>query len=496
MSTFLLTRRFSVPGPLRALALAVAAGAVGVLCGPLASSHYGIDVAAALVAVPIVAYLWPRPLPSLLVLLAVMSVPGYGEIPRLPMPGHPPVNVADLLLAVIVGGTLWRRPWRRWPVPIRRFAAALALLLIVAVIPTVTLAVHGHTAFRDAILGYKNLVYLVAGLTVALELSGRQWRALLNAATAVAAVIAVGSIAAAASGSVQNVLNNIDAASVASLGADNVTRIRLPGLFFVYAMVIPTLVMVMLWRDRWRAVRAGALVLMLGAVAVSLNRNMYFGGAAAVLITLLLAGARLRQRVVLSLFVVVAVGAAVASFAVLPAVTHQFTQRAQSALTPKVLGSGSAQARGDEYRHALQEVSRHPWTGVGWYQNYGSYVYSTPRIGVEDLYLDLATDLGIPTALVFLLIPGLVLSYGLRRVTRIRNREDRALLAAAIGSVIAMLLSCLVGTYLQDLETTLMFGVVCGCVLGAVVRADARARADAPALEAADALAPIAFGAS
>jgi O-antigen ligase len=463
-----------VPAPVRAVVLAITAAGIGALCGPLATSHYGIDVAAALVAFPIVVYLWPRPLPCLLLLVAVMSFAGYGSIPRVHTPGNAPVNFADVLLAVAVGGTLWRRPWRRWPPSIRRFAAALALLLAVAIIPTVALAVHGHAAFREALLGYKNLVYLLAALTVALELSGRQWRLLLNAAVALAAVIALASLAAAASGSIANVFNSLNSDAVLTLGTGGVARIRLPGLFFVYAMAIPTLVMVLLWGDRWRAARAGALALMLGAVAVSLNRNMYYGGGAAVLITVLLAGARFRQRFVLTLFALVAVGAAVVSLAVLPAVTAQVTQRAQSALTTNVLSSGSAQARSDELAHALHAVSQHPWTGVGWFQSYGSYVYGTPRIGVEDLYLHLATDLGIPAAAVFLLVPGVALGVGLRRVNRIRDRGDRALVAAGIGSVIAMLLSCLVGSYLQDVDTTLMFGVVCGCLLAAAVRADRR----------------------
>jgi hypothetical protein len=68
------------------------------------------------------------------------------------------------------------------------------------------------------------------------------------------------------------------------------------------------------------------------------------------------------------------------------------------------------------------------------------------------------------------------------------TRASESLVAAGIGALMALLLSCLVGAYLQDVGTTLMFGVTCGCLLAAVMRtyrppevAVASATATAPA---------------
>jgi O-antigen ligase len=254
-----------------------------------------------------------------------------------------------------------------------------------------------------------------------------------------------------------------------ALGATS--RIRLPGLFLVYAMTIPTLVLVLLVKDRWRSLRIVALALMVGAIAVSLNRNMYFGGVAGLLVTLLAGGGRLRYRFLISAVTIAAIVAVVVQSTVAPAVTAEIGTRAKSALSSQVLSTRSAQTRSDEFSNALTSIAHHPWTGVGWFQNYGSYELGVPRLGVEDWYLHLATDLGIPVALAFLLIPAVLLSYGLGRARRAAAPLDRALVAAGMGALVALLLSCLVGSYLQDPNSMTAFGFACGFLLSAALRA-------------------------
>ncbi len=84
----------------------------------------------------------------------------------------------------------------------------------------------------------------------------------------ISAIVAILSILAAASGAVGHALTNFDATAVLAASADTTigttSRIRLPGLFLVYAMTIPTLVMVLLIKDKWRSMRLVALVLMVG----------------------------------------------------------------------------------------------------------------------------------------------------------------------------------------------------------------------------------------
>jgi hypothetical protein len=348
-------------------------------------------------------------------------------------------------------------------------------MLALALIPTIILVLHGHSPARDALAGYKDLLFITIGLTVALELPGRLWWPVVNGAIVVSAIVAVLSILAAASGAIGHVLTNFDATAVLAASADTLvgttSRIRLPGLFLVYAMMIPTLVMVLLIRDKWRLMRLIALVLMVAAVAVSLNRNMYFGGAAGLLVTLLVGGPRLRHRFLIAGAIVAAMIAIAVQSALAPSVTAEVAARAQSALSTNVLQSSSLTDRADEFSHALTSIAHHPWFGVGWFQNYGSYAGPAPRLGVEDWYLHIATDLGLPVAIAFLVLVGMLLTYGVRRARQATNALDRAMVAAGVGALTALLLSLVVGTYLQDPNTMTAFGFTCGFLVAAGVRA-------------------------
>src|SRR5450631_3194972 len=105
----------------RAVGVAVGVVIVGVLCGRLALSHYGKTAVEVLIGVPILVVVTRRPMVAMVALLAVVaSAFSYGALPRVNLPGHPPINVADLLLASAVLGTVWRRPWKRWPPAVRR----------------------------------------------------------------------------------------------------------------------------------------------------------------------------------------------------------------------------------------------------------------------------------------------------------------------------------------------------------------------------------------
>ncbi|MDQ6817946.1 MAG: hypothetical protein M3018_11165, partial [Actinomycetota bacterium] len=305
MTTTSLSRRaMSLDGRAGTLLRVVLACAVGLFAGRLAISHYGPRAAEVLIGVPVLLALFPRPLAALMLLLALLaSVFAYNVLPRPNLPGHPPLSIADFVLIVAVGGTLWRRPWRTWPPAARRFFGCLALLMVLALVPSIKLALGGHAGMRQAVTGYKDLAYLAVALIVALELSTKLWTKLIGASIAFAAIISAISILGAASGSISSLLTHYDPSSAVSASLDpsaGTSRIRLPGLFFVYAMTVPTLVMVLTVKDRWRVARIVALSLMVGAIAVSLNRNMYFGGVVAVLVTILLGGPRLRHRFVVT----------------------------------------------------------------------------------------------------------------------------------------------------------------------------------------------------
>jgi hypothetical protein len=476
----------------RTLLLVCGGVAFGLACGRVAVSHYGTASIELLIGVPVLYWVARRPLAAFLFALAVAaSVFAYDVLPRAHLPGNPPINLSDMVLGVAVAGTLWRRPWATWPRPVQRYTIALATVLALASISSLRLALLGSSQAHDAAAGYVNLLYLTFCIPVALELSGRLWRPMLGAAVAFAGVISILSIAAAASSSIAHIASSLDPASIFSVSSapsigvsavGSTSRIRLPGLYFVYAMFLPTLVMALGMRDRWRMARILTLLLMLAAIALSLNRNMYVGAVIGLLVMALLGGSRLRYRMLVVVITVAISVTLIVATVVTPSVTSEIAGRAATVLSPsQVVQSNSAQARADEFTHAFATIGQHPWDGVGWLQNYGSYYAGAFRQGVENLYLDQATDFGLPTALAFLLIPGVVLSFGIKRAVRARDPFDRAMVAAGVGSVISLLLSGLVGTYLQDPGTTLVFAAACGIALGAGLRAVPRATGPTPA---------------
>jgi O-Antigen ligase len=478
---------------------AVAAGAaivlgigLGAFCARLAVSHYGKSAIEALILGPILWAIAKRPLLAVIsMLIVVATLFHYGSLPRVNLPGHPPINVADLFLAAAVGGTMWRRPWATWPRPAWRYFLAIVVVLLLASIATIKTALLGAVPAREALLAYRNFLYLGVALTIAIELRETQWQRLLNALLILTSVIAGLSVAAAASSAISHLLTSLtpwsvsDASRSASAGGGGplggTSRIRVEGLYLVYAMVLPTLALVLFVKDRWRKLRIAALLLMLGAIGVSLNRNMYAGLLVGLLVTGVLGGTKLRARLGLLLAVSAAAIALVTVTAIAPAVSAQVGKRASTLVSPStVLKSGSLTDRTYELSYAIPSIGRHPWTGVGPSQFYGAYnsaFSTTPRLFVQNLYVDLAVDYGIPTALAFLLIPGVCIAYGLSRLRLARDPADRALLAALLGTMVALLLSLLVGTYLQGPETTAAFGVACGLLLAVTIRTKDSARA-------------------
>jgi hypothetical protein len=455
--------------------------ALGGVCARFGASHYGSALIAAGIGAPVLLLIAQRPGVAVLALLAILaSTFEYGTLPRVSLPGHPPINVADLVLAAAVGGTLWRRPWRGWPTAVKRYALAIVVVLLLAGVATVKTSLLGATHTREALLAYRNFLYLLVAVTIAVELTGSRWRRTLDVAVAFGGIVSILAIVAAASPNVAHFLQTLSpttvytsAATSASGGVNlgSTARIRLPGLFFIYSMLLPTLVMILTVRDRWRLPRVLALLLMLAAVGLSLNRNMYAGALVGLLVTALVGGAKVRFRIAMLLAAVVVAIVLIVTSSVAPAVTSQIGKRASTVVTPsQILKSNSLKDRTYELAFALPEVARHPWFGIGPRQFYGAYINrpgGTPRFYVQNLYVDFALDYGIPTALAFLLVPGICLWFGFVRLSRATDAFQRGMLAAGIGTLVALLLSCFVDTFVQDPSTTVALGISCGLLLAA-----------------------------
>jgi O-antigen ligase len=492
-----------IPAPLRAVLVAVGAVLFGLACGRLAVSHYGTAAIALLAGVPLWIAIARRPFLALVcVLLVLCSVFAYETLPRVPLPGHPPITLGDVVVGAAVLGTVWRRPWRTWPPVARRYWWAILGVLVLASVSSVKIATQGTVGLHSAETGYRLVLYLTLALTIGLELSGAQWRRLLDACIIFAALVSILSIVAYASGGVQTFLGNLNPTSATSAsetfsaGGSSLVgsgaRIRLPGLYFVFAMSIPTLVLALSVRDRWRLMRFGAFLLMIAAIGLSLNRNMYIGVVVGVLVTALLGGGMIRHRFLVAGMATALTVVALVLSAAGTTVTQQVATRATSVLSPStVVSSNSIQGRAQEFSHGFTMISQHPWVGIGWLQQYGFDVGGVPAPGVENLYLNIALDYGIPAAVVWLLIPGILLAFGIKAARRATRAVDRAMVAAFVGSLVALLLSLLVGTYLQEPTSAAAFAIACGLLLAASLRAMPEQEASAPSSLAAAPPVPV-----
>jgi O-antigen ligase len=139
----------------------------------------------------------------------------------------------------------------------------------------------------------------------------------------------------------------------------------------------------------------------------------------------------------------------------------------------KLEESESAKDRLRESRHAATSIADHPLLGIGPAGDYGAVVdnwpreTTKPRRYVHNQYLALAVFYGIPALLLFMAIPLAVGAAGLRAVRRTQDELLQVVLAAALGTLAAVLLSSLVHIEFLLPETSLSFFFLLGVVLGA-----------------------------
>lgn len=457
----------------------------GLLVGRIAESHYGVTALGVLIALPLLYTISRYPLAALAAILIVVStIVSYNNVPRVHLPGNPPITVADVLLLSLVAGTWWRRRYSTWPRSVRHYTVAVIGFLLISSVAAAGYSLTGVDQLRDSLAAFDAFLYLLVAATIAVELSSQNWRQTLDLLIVIAAVVSVVSIAAAVLPTVASALSSATANGVTAATSDAVSvgapRVRFAGLFLVSGLVLPTLVLVLLYPDRYRWLRALALLFMIGAVAVSLNRNMYVALVLGFALTALLGGSRFRLGAIIA--IVFLVGALVVSGSLLPGVSSTLGSRASSLLDPATLSqTGSIQDRAYEYHYAFLSIAAHPWVGVGPKAFYGAYLLdngiSSVRFFVQNFFVNTAVDYGIPATLAVLLIPLVVVFWGVRALASGRRRHisqssqasqgpNQALLASLVASVVVLLLSSLIGTYLQDAGTIAAFAVICGLLLG------------------------------
>jgi O-antigen ligase len=257
-------------------------------------------------------------------------------------------------------------------------------------------------------------------------------------------------------------------------GLGGLKRIRLPGLALSYLLFWWSLLAAMSGIGGRRRALLWALA-GLGAVdiALSFNRNMWIGLILGLGVVLVLAGARIRHRLLTGL----ALGllAVVLTFTVVggsnsSARLDPIIARAATVLTPQQVGEESSlRDRARETAQALDVVEEHPLTGVGAGADFGVRFNHEDRTGIwvnkiqlflHDQWIWLMLIGVVPALLAFLAFLGIVLS-------KAWSRRTRTLTQVALGAGLVMvMLSAFVMPYLGLHE----FGLAIGLVAAVIVR--------------------------
>jgi hypothetical protein len=412
-----------------------------------------------------------------LVLLLVTTVFGYQHVPGAEV-GGVSLRLPEFILAAALAGAV-RQSRRPWPRPLRLYSVLALAFLTVAFVALVN-GLLAETTSHDVALGqYRVFIYMGAAVLVALLIRDGKLVQVLDVALAVAALASIASLLAEIH-PVGDRLNDLAGNSEALLRGGRVgpegslARVRLPGLALVYVVFLPGLALAVAGPRAWRRARVAALVLMLAALLVSLNRHMWVGLAIAILLATLLTRSSFRQPLLrMGVAFLLVCGVGVALLATLGGV-RGIPERALTVVEPgKVEDSDSAKDRVRESKAAVTSIGHHPLLGIGPAGDYGAAAHyfpresTKPRRYVHNQYLALAVFYGIPALLLFLALPLAVGAAGLRAVRRTQDELLHVVLAAALGTLGAVLLSSLVHIEFLLPETSLSFFFLLGVVLGA-----------------------------
>jgi hypothetical protein len=258
----------------------------------------------------------------------------------------------------------------------------------------------------------------------------------------------------------------------AQAGLGSLKRIRLPGLACSYLLFWWALLAALAARGGRRALLWTVLAASATNIALSFNRNMWLGLLFGLSLMIVLAGLRVRHR----LLAAAALGltAVVLTFAVVGAgsssqVVNPILARATTVLTPSRVGEESSlRDRAHESIQAWHVIEAHPLLGVGAGADFGVRFNHEDSTGVwvnkvqrflHDQWLWLLLIGGVPALLAYLTFLGIVLA-------KAWGRRTRTLSQVALGVGIAMvMLSAFVMPYLGLHEFALMIGFAAAAIV-------------------------------
>ncbi len=237
---------------------------------------------------------------------------------------------------------------------------------------------------------------------------------------------------------------------------DDVPRVRAPGILLVYLVTCCALTYLLARRGPLWLV--AATVVMVSAIAVSQNRNMFIGLVLAVVAGAWCAGGEAARRSLIVLPTLVAGIALLVSGASATVSSSAIGQRLSTLNGSSELQDGSLQDRFYENRLAEAALRRSPILGIGYGTSYGAVIETNvngrtvvrDRQLIHNQYLGLWLRTGLGGLLTFLAFLGLGLVHARRSARAARSAMARAIAAGTFGAMCAFAFSAVAGTYLSS----------------------------------------------
>jgi O-Antigen ligase len=294
-------------------------------------------------------------------------------------------------------------------------AAFLALLIL-----STALAITQHNTSLNNAINWGRVFFVMTFYWVVVRLAPerRQLGLLLLSGIAIGALSGIVGLILALSGNLHSVFQDAGDQVLTTSSIGSLLRVRMPGLGLGFMLLWLAVVWLIRGRSpKWLWVVSIPWILV--DILVSQNRNMWVISVGMLVLVLLVAGPRVRGRLVTSLVVLAAAVAVVVAApqggGAGPTPLAPIIARASTILNPhEVSESSSASDRDYEDRTGWANAQHHLAIGIGVGVSYGatiatgsgSSVTTTPRLFLQNQYLYLLVVTGIPgvaTWILFLL---------------------------------------------------------------------------------------------
>jgi O-antigen ligase len=295
--------------------------------------------------------------------------------------------------------------------------AMLALFFCVLVLSTLLAVKSGETSLNNAInwgrpFGARALFWVI----VRLFPNRRDLGVLLAGGIVLGAISGVVGLVLALSGNVNTIFNDSSHSVIVAGSVGSLLRVRMPGL----ALGFMLLWLLLMWIARGRGPRWlwwVCLPWILVDILVSQNRNMWVAGTLSLGLVLLIAGPKVRGRLVASFaFLAAAIAILIAApqgSGPAPSPLKPIAARASTILDPQaVRTSSSASDRDYEDKEGWATAKHHLVIGIGPGVFYGATIGTplgngfesvAPRLFLQNQYLYLLLITGIPGVAAFTL---------------------------------------------------------------------------------------------